>query len=252
MRHAEVIDASLDVDGKFGSGIEFDTFEANESLAEMAQLSLLQNELKFSQANWTVSLWFESPIKIQSPHAQVGEYILTYGDADSGFVFVENEADDTFTNYEPQRLSLDRGIENRRYSDFLLNTLGPGWRNLVIRSSVGKTEFYIDGAYQDEVNAHINLDIGTIGNTPFGGNRFAPKMDDFRVYDRSLSASEIETLYGGGNGDFGVHPYAVFPPTFDNVPVILPPRNPIVYWTFNELNGTQVRDDSGKSNHGFF
>ena len=36
----------------------------------------------------------------------MGEYILTYGDADSGFVFVENEADDTFTNYEPQRLSL--------------------------------------------------------------------------------------------------------------------------------------------------
>ena len=35
----QVIDASLDVDGKFGSGIEFDTFEANESLAE-AQLSL--------------------------------------------------------------------------------------------------------------------------------------------------------------------------------------------------------------------
>ena len=56
MRHAEVIDASLDVDGKFGSGIEFD-FEANESLADLAQLKvLLQNELKFSQANWTLSV----------------------------------------------------------------------------------------------------------------------------------------------------------------------------------------------------
>ena len=62
----------------------------------------------------------------------------------------------------------------------------------------------------------------------------------------------MQTLYGNGNGDFGVHPYGEFPPSFDNIPVILPPRNPIVYWTFNELNGTQVRDDSGKNNHGVF
>ena len=25
-----------------------------------------------------------------------------------------------------------------------------------------------------------------------------------------------------------------------------------MYWTFNELNGTQVRDDSGVDNHGVF
>ena len=61
MRHAEVIDASLDVDGKFGSGIEFDTFEANESLAEMAQLSLYG--VKFTQANWTVSLYLSLQLK---------------------------------------------------------------------------------------------------------------------------------------------------------------------------------------------
>ena len=43
-----------------------------------------------------------------------------------------------------------------------------------------------------------------------------------------------------------------FPPTFDNIPEVLPPSNPIVYWTFNELNGTQIRDDSGKENHASF
>ena len=29
-------------------------------------------------------------------------------------------------------------------------------------------------------------------------------------------------------------------------------QNPIVYWTFNELNGSVVRDDSGIENHGSF
>ena len=46
-------------------------------------------------------------------------------------------------------------------------------------------------------------------------------------------------------------PYQDFPPEFDNVPEIILPKNPLVYWTFNELNGTQVRDDSGYENHGF-
>ena len=76
-------------------------------------------------------------------------------------------------------------------------------------------------------------------------------MDDFRVYGRTLSVNEIISLYGNGDGDFGVHPFYDFP-TFDNIPVIIPPKNPIVYWTFNELAGTEVRDDSGKENHGVF
>ena len=53
-------------------------------------------------------------------------------------------------------------------------------------------------------------------------------------------------------GDFGVHPYQDFPPTFDNIPVILPPKKSNCLLTFNELNGTQIRDDSGKNNHAVF
>ena len=140
MRHAEVIDASLDVDGKFGSGIEFDTFEANESLAEMAQLSLLQNELKFSQANWTVSLWFESPIKIQSlTHKWVNIFSLMVMLTQALYLLkMKRMIHSLIMNPKGYLLTEVLRIEG---TDFLL-TLGPGWRNLVIRSSVENRILY--------------------------------------------------------------------------------------------------------------
>ena len=46
------------------------------------------------------------------------------------------------------------------------------------------------------ISYHIDLDISSVGNSNFGGMKFAPKMDDFRVYDRSLSEEEISSLYG--------------------------------------------------------
>ena len=76
-------------------------------------------------------------------------------------------------------------------------------------------------------------------------------MDDFRIYSKGLSITEITDLYGDGDGDFGVHPYEEFPPEFDNIPEVIIPESPVVYWTFNELNGTEVRDDSGLENHGY-
>ena len=57
LRHAEVIDAELNVLGKFGSGIEFESIDPYN-----ARLDLLQNELDINSAEWTVSTWFETPI----------------------------------------------------------------------------------------------------------------------------------------------------------------------------------------------
>ena len=61
---------------------------------------------------------------------------------------------------------------------------------------------------------------------------------------------EIITLYGNGAGDFGGHPYDTEAPSFDNIPEIKLPNSPIVHWSFDELNGTIVRDSSGLENNG--
>ena len=112
-------------------------------------------------------------------------------------------------------------------------------------------QFYMDGNNVDSFNKGIVLNIESIGNLFAGNGLFAEKMDDFRIYSKGLSITEITDLYGNGDGDFGVHPYEEFPPEFDNIPEVIIPESPVVYWTFNELNGTEVRDDSGLENHGY-
>ena len=243
MRHAEVMDADLKVDGKFGSGIDFENIDPY-----WARLDLLQNELSLNTGSWTVSTWFEAPITSLGSDFFHAPF---YGDAASGFAFIENVTDWNTGLSVPGRLGLDTGAV-AKYTGFSADTISAGWHHLVVRSSVGQSQFYLDSTLVGTVSDHINLEVSSVGNGNVGGFKFSPKMDDFRVYGRTLSVNEIISLYGNGDGDFGVHPYYDFPPTFDNIPVIIPPKNPIVYWTFNELAGTEVRDDSGKENHGVF
>ena len=122
----------------------------------------------------------------------------------------------------------------------------------MVRSSTSGMDFFIDGILRDSFNKGILLNIESVGNLFGGYGTFSEKLDDFRIYSKSLTNSEVVELYGNGDGDFGVHPYGEFPPEFDNIPEVIFPQNPIVYWTFNELNGSVVRDDSGIENHGMF
>ena len=223
MRHAEVIDADLNVQGKFGSAIDFESIDPFT-----ARLALLQNELAINNGAWTVSSWFETPIQstgVTFRHA------LAYGE--SGYIMLRNEFGGLTTKF----LGLFDGTLEK-LTPYDASTLSAGWHQIAVSSSVGQTRFFIDGTLVGQVSDNVILEIQTVGNLIGGNGKFSSKLDDFRVYDRTFSSAEVQTLYGNGNGDFGVHPYGEFPPSFDNIPVILPPRNPIVYWTFNELNGT--------------
>ena len=184
MRHADVVDANLQVDGKFGSGIDFDTVDDNMSDPFWARVNLQENELKLNQGAWTLSTWFESPITsdgVDFFHAPA------FGDASSGFIFIENHTVD-FVNFEPGRLGLNPGgTAPDKFTTYSANTLSAGWHHLVVKSSVGNTAFFIDGVEVDDIPDHFNLEVSsTVGNSFVGGYKFAPKMDDFRVYDRVL------------------------------------------------------------------
>ena len=94
------------------------------------------------------------------------------------------------------------------------------------------------------------MGIRTIGNLLSGSSRFSYGLDDFRVYNRTLLDSEVVALYGNGDGDFGTHRYEEFPPVFDNVPVILLPKDAVLHWTFDNLDGNTITDISGYQNEG--
>ena len=184
MRHAEVVDANLQVDGKFGSGIDFYTVDDAMLDPFWARVNLEENELKLNQGSWTLSTWFEAPLTsdgVNFFHAPA------YGDASSGFVFIENYSED-FINFEPGRLGINPGgTAPDKFTSYSANTLSSGWHHLVVKSSVGKTVFFIDGVEVDDIPDHFNLEVSSVGNSFVGGFKFAPKMDYFLVYDRSLS-----------------------------------------------------------------
>ena len=69
LRHGTVIDADLNAEGKFTSGIGFDTIDSTN-----AKIDLDYNELTFTQANWTVSTWFQYPIH----NSNNDEYVVHY------------------------------------------------------------------------------------------------------------------------------------------------------------------------------
>ena len=134
MRHAEVMDADLKVDGKFGSGIDFENIDPY-----WARLNLLQNELSLNTGSWTVSTWFEAPITSLGSDFFHAPF---YGDAASGFAFIENVTDWNTGLSAPGRLGLDTG-QSLSIQVFLQMLLVQGY-HLVVRSSVGQTQFYLD------------------------------------------------------------------------------------------------------------
>jgi len=84
-------------------------------------------------------------------------------------------------------------------------------------NNIGDTQIYINGnlAADDAAIPELNSGSGHIGgNTPW--NPFFGNIDDFKIYDRALTESEISELYQNS------------------------PRNAVVISAYNEINETQL------------
>lgn len=96
-------------------------------------------------------------------------------------------------------VSRNLGIWDGAFRDFGYTVPNDGsWHNFtVIYNSAGNAKLYVDGTYVSQVTTTLNLatnPIGTIGNWA-GGTYWAGNIDDVRIYDRALGATEIEALY---------------------------------------------------------
>jgi hypothetical protein len=96
------------------------------------------------------------------------------------------------------------GKNSDQYSDFIFDsrTLNQ-WHHIAVTydSATGKIQFYIDGIL-DAVKQYDVPRTVTVGPAWIGGwngesRRFLGSLDDIRIYNRVLSASEIQTLYQG-------------------------------------------------------
>ena len=148
LRDAEIVDASLDTEGKFGSGILF--------LPEMNNSKILLpegNRFSWNNKHWTLSTWFASPLPTtgaEDVHALFNEYLEPY----------------VGINFSPKSIML---FDGSSFSDTAYEfDDSPGWHHLVVRSSTAMMEFFVDGVFRESFNKGVVLNVESIGNL-FGG-----------------------------------------------------------------------------------
>jgi hypothetical protein len=104
------------------------------------------------------------------------------------------------------------------------------WYHIAMSAGNGKTSLYINGKLDSETSFSGSIttegDIA-IGNNPSGGTGWHGLIDEVRLYNTSLSPSEILSLYKWTPG-------------------------PQAYWNFNEGNGTVLYDKAGNNHAGIW
>ncbi len=72
------------------------------------------------------------------------------------------------------------------------------WQHIAAVCRDGETHFYVDGAHVGTSSVVTGEDLYAIGNYHGDGQPFAEKIDDFSIFDRALSPSEIQSLVARG------------------------------------------------------
>jgi hypothetical protein len=131
-------------------------------------------------------------------------------------------------------------------------TLADKWHHMTIEyngqgaSTISNYTVYVDGVLHPVTAASgygDNSQGTTLGWAPSGNNRFKGKIDDVRIYNRALSATEVQQLY---NATAGTHTNVSSAGSNDL-------SNGLVgWWTMDgkNISSTTVSDTSGNGNNG--
>jgi hypothetical protein len=132
-------------------------------------------------SDWTLCGWFKTPLPNTGTwhtmfRAQSGDHqIIADGSLKLGMY--DNATGDGF-----------------RWCGFNLVTLSNGWHHVAAVGSGSTTAFYVDGAFVGTSDRKSSSDVYAVGNYQSGGQRFADRIDDVRVYNLALGAGEIAEL----------------------------------------------------------
>jgi len=215
------------VDGKRGKALNFDGVD---DVVNAGSAAVLDN---LTASTFSVSAWIY-------PRSMGGSFFMkrdSSGNAGwSSHIYDSNGR---------MRVSITRlsGL-NRITSNNAINT--NVWQHVVFTWSGGtlaaNIKIYINGkettySYTEDINGTLDNDSAnplTIGGESDGGSPFPGLIDDVRVYNRALSATEVQALYKSGVAKFA-------PPTDKGL---------VGYWSMNEGTGTVAGDGSGNGNRG--
>jgi hypothetical protein len=84
-------------------------------------------------------------------------------------------------------------------ADYTFNYTAPAgtWVHLAFVGSATNTQLYVNGALQDTIAAGIPLPLAQFGSDG-NGDRLKGLVDELSVYNRALSASEVQAIYSAG------------------------------------------------------
>lgn len=203
--------------GKFGYGALLDGSDDYISVADSS------NKLSVGSGSHTVSAWVKT-----STSANIIVYYALSGSSQE-YMYVLSNGKVRYNVKDDSANELAGGSFDST------STVNNGAWHLVtgVWDTANNIAYiYIDGK-QDASTTSGASSIGTsattgtkyIGRTPGGSSYFTGSMDEVRVYNRALSASDVSQLYSFAPG-------------------------PIGYWKFDEGSGGSVNDVSGSNNTG--
>lgn len=136
-------------------------------------------DLPTGSAARSVAFWF------QIPTASGTYYLFNYGPSGNGFVITYNNGNGT--------MSVGDGV------NYLFPSIGSStqWRHVVVTYEQEKFITYINGVKKHEGTLNLNTltnPVSRIGSTSsFTSKGF--KIDDLFIYDRAITATEVEEIY---------------------------------------------------------
>jgi len=138
---------------------------------------------------FTVSLWANLTVNINPTRAIM--------------LFITNNTGSWLTNSIFIDIHPTKGLSAGFYGGADLTTYIPvknTWYHLCITVVSGVVVFYINGAFAGTCSGTLVSSGFMIGNEgPTGSQCFAGYIDDFRIYNRALSATEIQNIYSYTN-----------------------------------------------------
>lgn len=187
-------------------------------------------------SNYTFSIWFkvkDIPASSKYQKLLMGNPTTPSGlgfNNDTGFL---DFCVSTGTSYNSTRCANSSTIYNDN-----------NWHNAVGVRNYTNQSLYVDGVLISTTNNPIQIDpvdLSSIGGASIGGagsSFFNGSLDDVRIYNTSLSGSEITTIYSNNR----VRNTSTLNSINDN--------NQVLYLPINEYSSTRTHDISTKSNNG--
>jgi MSHA biogenesis protein MshQ len=144
--------------------------------------------------NWTISTWFKTPFADSATHGS-HYHVLGSVNVRGDLLFLDRNSG--AGAYRWGVYDHNGGTSN---GSFRFSTLADGWHHLTLVGNGSTTSLYIDGTYRDQVSRKTAGTLGYLGASvdsagQSDGQSFGAPLDEFKVFNAPLTASQITQLY---------------------------------------------------------